>query len=31
MAPTPGRYLLYLDFKVNGVVRTAQFVMEATR
>lgn len=31
MAPTPGRYLLYLDFKVNGVVRTAEFVMEATR
>lgn len=30
-APTPGRYLLYLDFKVDGVVRTAKFVMEATR
>ncbi|RFZ69717.1 hypothetical protein DE4576_00516 [Mycobacterium marinum] len=24
--PTPGRYLLYLDFQVNGRVHTAQFV-----
>lgn len=30
-APTAGRYLLYLDFQVDGVVRTAQFVVEATR
>ncbi|MEU4363227.1 heavy-metal-associated domain-containing protein [Promicromonospora sp. NPDC023987] len=29
-APTPGRYLLYLDFKVDGVVRTAHFVLDAT-
>ncbi|MFD6138587.1 heavy-metal-associated domain-containing protein [Promicromonospora sp. NPDC060271] len=28
-APTPGRYLLYLDFKVDGKVRTAQFVLDA--
>lgn len=28
-APTPGRYLLYLDFKVDGQVHTAEFVMEA--
>lgn len=28
-APTPGRYLLYLDFKVDGVVRTAHFVLDA--
>jgi hypothetical protein len=27
-APTPGRYLLYLDFKVDGEVRTAQFVLD---
>lgn len=27
-APTPGRYLLYLDFKVDGKVRTAQFVLD---
>ncbi|GAB2482690.1 hypothetical protein GCM10027063_26000 [Promicromonospora xylanilytica] len=29
-APTPGRYLLYLDFKIDGVVRTAHFVVDAT-
>lgn len=28
-APTPGRYLLYLDFKVDGDVHTASFVLEA--
>lgn len=28
-APTPGRYLLYLDFKVGGRVHTAHFVLEA--
>jgi len=28
-APTPGRYLLYLDFKVDHVVRSAKFVLEA--
>jgi hypothetical protein len=28
-APTPGRYLLYLDFKVDGKVRSADFVLEA--
>jgi hypothetical protein len=28
-APTPGRYLLYLDFKVGGDVRTARFVLDA--
>lgn len=28
-APTPGRYLLYLDFKVDGMVRTAHFVVDA--
>ncbi len=28
-APTPGRYLLYLDFKVAGKVHTAEFVLEA--
>ncbi len=28
-APTPGRYLLYLDFQVEGEVRTAAFVVEA--
>jgi hypothetical protein len=27
--PTPGRYLLYLDFKVDGRVHTAEFVLEA--
>jgi hypothetical protein len=27
-APTPGRYLLYLDFKVDGEVRTASFVLD---
>lgn len=29
-APTPGRYLLYLDFQVDGVVRTAHFILDAT-
>ncbi|WP_231556409.1 hypothetical protein [Cryobacterium sp. MLB-32] len=29
-APTPGRYLLYLDFQVDGQVHTAQFVLTAT-
>jgi hypothetical protein len=29
-APTPGRYLLYLDFQVGGVVRTAHFVIDTT-
>lgn len=28
-APTPGRYLMYLDFKVAGEVHTAEFVLEA--
>ena len=28
-APTPGRYLLYLDFRVGGTVRTAEFVLDA--
>lgn len=28
-APTPGRYLLYLDFKIGGQVRTAPLVMDA--
>ena len=27
--PTAGRYLLYLDFQVDGQVRTAQFVVDA--
>ena len=27
--PTPGRYLLYLDFKVEDRVHTAEFVLEA--
>ncbi|PUB25955.1 hypothetical protein C8K30_10642 [Promicromonospora sp. AC04] len=30
-APTPGRYLLYLDFKVDGDVHTARFVLDTTR
>ncbi|WP_202805071.1 heavy-metal-associated domain-containing protein [Arthrobacter sp. TB 26] len=29
-APTPGRYLLYLDFQVDGQVHTAEFVLNAT-
>lgn len=29
-APTAGRYLLYLDFQVDGVVHTAEFVVDAT-
>ncbi|WP_277207434.1 heavy-metal-associated domain-containing protein [Isoptericola croceus] len=29
VAPTEGRYLLYLDFQVDGEVRTAPFVVEA--
>lgn len=28
-APTAGRYLLYLDFQVDGVVHTAEFVLDA--
>ncbi|MEU6857306.1 heavy-metal-associated domain-containing protein [Glycomyces sp. NPDC046736] len=28
-APTPGRYLLYLDFQVDGQVYTAQFAADA--
>lgn len=28
-APTAGRYLLYLDFQIDGVVRTAEFVVDA--
>lgn len=27
-APTAGRYLLYLDFQIGGMVRTATFVLE---
>lgn len=27
--PTAGRYLLYLDFQVDGAVHTAQFVLDA--
>jgi hypothetical protein len=29
-APTPGRYLLYLDFQVEGQVRTATFTVDTT-
>jgi len=28
--PTAGRYLLYLDFQIDGQIRTAKFVLEAT-
>lgn len=28
-APTPNRYLLYFDFQVGGVVRTAEFVLSS--
>ena len=28
-APTAGRYLLYLDFRVDGEVHTAEFVLDA--
>ncbi|MCH1882850.1 heavy-metal-associated domain-containing protein [Agrococcus sp. ARC_14] len=28
-APTAGRYLLYFDFQVDGMVHTAQFVLDA--
>lgn len=28
-APTAGRYLLYLDFQVDGVVHTAEFAVDA--
>jgi hypothetical protein len=28
-APTPGRYLMYLDFKVDSRVHTAEFILEA--
>lgn len=30
-APTAGRYLLYLDFRVDGQVHTAQVVLDAIR
>ncbi len=30
-APTAGRYLLYLDFQVDGEVHTAEFVFDAAR
>jgi len=30
-APTAGRYLLYLDFQVDGEVHTARFVLDAAR
>ena len=29
--PTPGRYLLYLDFQIDGQVHTATFTTTATR
>lgn len=29
-APTAGRYLLYLDFQVDGEVHTAEFVLDAS-
>lgn len=29
-APTPGRYLLYLDFRIGGEVRTAPLVVDTT-
>lgn len=29
-APTAGRYLLYLDFQVDGIVHTASFVLDAS-
>lgn len=29
--PTAGRYYLYLDFQVDGVVRTATFAVDATK
>ena len=29
--PTAGRYLLYLDFQVDGQVHTAEFVVDAAR
>jgi hypothetical protein len=29
-APTAGRYLLYLDFQVDGTVHTAEFVLDAS-
>lgn len=30
-APTAGRYLLYLDFQVDGTVHTAEFVLDASQ
>lgn len=30
-APTPGRYLLYLDFKIAGDVHSAEFVLDAEK
>lgn len=29
--PTPGRYLLYFDFQVEGVVHSVPFVVDTTR
>lgn len=29
-APTAGRYLLYFDFQVDGIVHTAEFVLDAS-
>ncbi len=29
-APTPGRYLLFLDFQIDGEVRTAPLVIDTT-
>ena len=29
-APTPGRYLLFLDFQVDGQVHTAPLVIDTT-
>jgi hypothetical protein len=29
--PTPGRYLLYLDFRVDGRVHSAPFVVDVAR
>lgn len=31
MAPTAGRYLLYLDFQVDGNVHTARFIVDAAQ
>ncbi len=29
-APSPGRYRAYFDFSVGGVVRTAEFTVDAS-